>query len=456
MRSTVEPVEGNKVKVSVEVDEAEVDKEVDAAFRRIAREVRIDGFRPGKAPRRILEARVGTEAARADALQHALPEFYSRAVVEHEVDVIAPPEIDITAGQEAGAVVFDAVVEVRPQVIVGGYKSLRVTIPRPEASDEEIDDRIDHLRGQFADLAVVDRPAIDGDQVTIDISGSQDGELLSGLTAEAYLYEVGSGSVVPEFDEQLRGKKPGDILQFSAAHPDPEEGPVDFRILVKEVKVKVLPERDDAWASEASEFDTFDELHADTAKRLQLMKKVQAQMALQEKTAEALSGLVTEDIPEPLVNAEMQDRLQDLALRLQAQGIELADYIEATGTDQETFVDDLRATATHGVKVDLALRAVAEAESIEATDDDLEAEYATVAERLGEKPAQVRKRIERGERVALVRSDIRKRKALEWLLAQVEVVDDAGEAIDRHDLTVESMDDEGEPSLSDEPESLTA
>lgn len=437
MKSTVEAIEGNKVKVSVEVDEAEVDKEIDAAFRRIAREVRIDGFRPGKAPRRILEARVGAGAARAEALQHALPEYYSRAVVEHDVDVIAPPEIDITAGEEEGAVVFDAVVEVRPQVVIGGYRSLRVTIPRPAATDEDIEARIDHLRSQFSDLAVVDRPAIDGDHVTVDIGGSQDGEPMSGLTADGYLYEVGSGSVVPEFDEHLRGTKPGDILQFSAAHPDPDEGPVDFRILVKEVKVKVLPEPTDEWASEASEFDTFDELRADTAKRLNLMKKVQAQMALQEKTAEALAGLVTEEIPDPLVNAEMQERLQDLAGRLQGQGIELGDYLQATGTDQESFVNELRSTATEAVKVDLALRAVAEAEAVEATEDDLEAEYEAVAERLGEKAAQVRERIERGERVSLVRSDIRKRKALEWLLAQVEVVDEAGETIDRLDLVVE-------------------
>ncbi len=438
MESTVEPLEGNKVKVSVTVEETEFDHEVDAAFRRIAREVRIPGFRPGKVPRRILEARVGTEAARADALQHALPEYYAKAVTEHDVDVIAAPDIDITSGQETGSVAFDAVVEVRPQIVIGGYDSLRVTIERPEATDDDIDARIDHLREQYADLQTADRPARDGDHVSIDIAGSQGGEPLSGLTASDYLYEVGSGSVVPAMDEQLRGAKVGDILTFTADHPDPSEEPVDFRILVKDVKEKVLPEPDDTWAAEASEFETYAELRADVAKRLGLMKVVSAQMALQERTGEALAALVSEEVPEPLVNAEMQNRLQDLAMRLQAQGMELGQYLEATGTDQESFVEDLRSTATSAVRVDLALRAVADAEGIEATDEDLEAEYASVAERVKETRKEVRRRFERADQVSAVRSDVRKRKALEWLLEQVEVVDEAGAPIDRSLLEIPS------------------
>ena len=265
MRSTLEPVEGNKVKLSVEVSADEFEKEVDAAFRRIAREVRIPGFRPGKAPRQLLEARLGTDAARSDALQHALPEYYSEAVLEHEVDVIAAPEIDITAGEESGDVVFDAVVEVRPQINLGGYASLRITVDNPEATEDEIAERIDRLRENFAELQTVDRPAIDGDNVSIDIAGTQAGEPQAGLTTEDYLYEVGSGSVVPELDENLRGAKPGDILQFTANHPDPDEDPIDFRVLVKEVKAKILPAADDEWAKEASEFDTLDELRVDLA-----------------------------------------------------------------------------------------------------------------------------------------------------------------------------------------------
>lgn len=453
MQSTVEPLEGNKVKVSVEVEEAEFEAEVDAAFRRIAREARIPGFRPGKVPRRILEARVGTEAARADALQHSLPDYYAKAVSDHDVDVIAAPDIDITAGEASGSVAFDAVVEVRPRVTIGGYDSLRVTVERPDVSDADVDGRVDHLREQYADLRSADRAARDGDQVSIDVHGAQDGVALSGLTAEDYLYEVGAGAVVPEMDDHLRGAKVGDILQFTAAHPDPDEAPVDFRILVKDVKEKVLPAPDDEWAAEASEFDTIDELRDDIARRLTTVKKVQAQMALQEKAAEALADLVTDDISDALVNAEMQTRLQDLALRLQAQGIELEQYLEATGKDQETFVGELRETAAQAVRVDLALRAVAEAEGIDANDEDLEAEYATVAERVGQQPEHVRERFERNEQVPLVRSDVKKRKALEWLLEQVEVVDEQGSPIDRSALEVNddgatASDDTDDPSAA--------
>ena len=452
MKSTVEPLEGNKVKVSVEVGESEFDKEVDAAFKRIAREVRIPGFRPGKAPRRILEARVGTEAARADALQHALPEYYAQAVTEHEVDVIAAPDIDITSGETEGDVVFDAVVEVRPQTTVGGYASLRVTIESPEVTDEDIDHRIDHLREQYAEFVTVSRDAREGDQVTIDISGTQDGEQQPGLTAEGYRYMVGSGTVVPELDEQLAGSKVGDILEFTADHPVPDEDPVDFRVLVKEVTEQKLPDADDAWAEEASEFSTIDELRADTAKRLGMMKKVQAQMAIQEKTGEALAELVEEEVPEPLVDMEVQNRIQDLAMRLQAQGMDIGQYLAATGNDQEAFVAELRDTATQAVKVDLALRSVAEAEGTEVTDEDLEEEFSAIAERVGQKPEQVRKQFERNEQMPLVRSDIRKRKALEWLLEQVEVVDESGAPVDRAALTVEDETaDDAAPQTDDQP-----
>ncbi|QXC62735.1 trigger factor [Aquihabitans sp. G128] len=427
MKSTVEPVEGNKVKLAIEIDSVEFEHEVDAAFKRIAREVRIPGFRQGKAPRKLLEARIGTEAARGDALEFSLPRFYAEAVEEHDVDVIAPPDIDITAGREEGDVAFEAVVEVRPVVMVGGYDSLRITIDSPDVSDEEVDERVDRLRESFAKLEVVERPAAEGDHVTIDITGSRDGEPIDGLTAEDYLYEVGSGSVVPELDENLTGATVGADVAFTADHPDPDEEPVDFTVAVKEVKEKVLPEADDEFAAEASEFETLDELKADLVKRLGMVKKVQGQMAIQQKTADALAELVHEDVPEALVNSEMQQRLEDLAMRLQAQGVGVDQYLASTGQDQGAFIEELRTAAAQGVKVDLALRAVVEAEQIDITEDELEAEYASVAERVGQKTAQVRKQLERNGQVSAVRSDLRKRKALEWLIEQVELVDEGGQ-----------------------------
>ena len=441
MKSTVEPLEGNKVKLSVEVDEDEFERELEQAFKRIAREVRIPGFRPGKVPRKILEARVGTEAARGEALQHSLPEFYAKAVQEHDVDVIAPPEIDLTTGQEEGPIAFDAVVEIRPQVIVGGYKSLRVEIVRPDPTEEEVQDRLDRLRTQFAELTTADRAAQDGDHVTIDVTGSLGGEPMAGLTATDYLYEVGTGAVVPELDEHLRGASAGDVLEFDAPHPDPEEdGELSFRIEVKEVKEKVLPEADDEFAAEASEFETIDELRADLSNRLHMVKRAQALMAIQEKTADALAGLVDDEVPEALINAEMQNRLQDLAMRLQAQGLSIDDWLAASGKEGQDLVDELKETSAQAVRVDLALRAVADAEEIEVTDDDLEEEYQQVAERVGQKVEQVRRQFERNEQVALVRSDVRKRKALEWLTETVEIVDENGAPVERTSLEIAEPD----------------
>lgn len=458
MQSTVEPAEGNKVKLRVEVPGADFEREVDAAFQRMAREVRLPGFRPGKVPRKVLEARVGTEAARNDALQHALPEYYAAALAEHEVDAIAPPEIEITAGEDDGDVTFDATVEVRPEVTVGGYGSLRVVIDSPEPTDEEVDERVEHLREQFATLSEVDRPAVEKDTVTIDISGSRDGEPLDNLTAEGYQYRVGAGSIVPELDEQLTGAKVGDILTFEATHPGDGE-PVEFKVLLKEVRETVLPELDDAFAAEASEFETLDELRADLRTRLTSVKASQAQMNVREGTADELAKLVDIEVPEPLVETEMQTRLQDLALRLRAQGIELGQYLQLTGQDPDAFREELREAAERSVRVDLALRAVATAEDIEVDDDDLDAEIESVAVRVGQPAKKVRQQFERNGQIPLVRSDVRTRKAMDWVLERIEVVDRDGTVLDRaalladpeHDHQHDDHDHDHGDAPTDEP-----
>ncbi len=450
MRSTVEPLEGNKVKLTVEVDEEEFEQAVDAAFKKIAGEVNVKGFRRGKVPRKVLETRIGTQAGREQAMQDSLPEYYSNAVIEHDVDVIAAPEIEVTGGQDGGAVAFDAVVEIRPTIQVPGYGGIAVTIDRPVADDEAIDAQIDRMRDLDASLADVDRPAQEGDTVTIDIAGTLDGEAQSGLTADDYSYTVGSGAITTEVDEQLTGAKVGDILEFAATHPDPDEDrDLQFRVLVKAVKEKVLPELTDEWASEASEFETLDALRANLVDRMLRVRRAQAQMALRENVGEALAALVTEDVPEALVATEMQDRLQDLALRVQAQGMRLEQYLAMTGTDPEQFSAELRQGAEQGVKVDLALRAVAEAEGIECTDEDLDEEIEGVAVRVGQPAEEVRERFERAGQVSAIRSDIKKRKALEWLIERAEVRDADGAAIDRSELELPDDDDEPDHDNAD-------
>jgi trigger factor len=454
VKATVEPQEGNKVKLSIEIDEQEFEKAVDAAFRKIAQEVRMPGFRPGKAPRRLLETRLGSAAGRSQALNDALPEYYSDAVRDHEVDVIAPPEISITSGEESGPVVFEAVVEVRPIITLDGYRALSITVPSPTVGDDEIDAQFERVRNQYAELEVVERSAAEGDYVTIDIEGSQNGEVLEGLVASAYLYEVGSGAIVPALDEQLAGTSAGDTRSFDAPHPNAEEGedPLHFEVTVTEVKSKVLPDLDDKLATEASEFETIAQWREDLVRRMTQVKRAQSQMAVREKIGEALAELVADEIPEQLVAAEMQERLQDMAMRLEAQGLSLDQWLQFSGTEPDQFIADLRQTAERSARVDLALRAVAVAESIEAAEEDLELEFDAVAQRVEQDAEVVRTQLTEAGHIPALRTDIAKRKALDWLTESVTIVDESGAVIAFAELAL----DEDEDFLNDIIDSDTA
>ncbi|MCY4272411.1 MAG: trigger factor [bacterium] len=440
MRSTVEVLEDNRVKVSVDIEAEEFEEKLDEAFRKLARQVRLPGFRPGKAPRRVLEARLGPHAARGEALSEAVPEYYAQAVVDHDVDVISSPEIDITSGADSGPVSFDAVVEVRPLITVTGYDQLKAEVPGPEPTEEEVSRQVDQLRKQFGELASVTRPAVDGDQVTMDIYGSYNGEEVEGLTVDDYAYEVGQGAVVAEIDEQLRGAKAGDILEFNAGHPDPDEdGLLRFRILVKEVQETVLPDFDDEFAREASEFDTAEELRADVFDKIARAKRADALASLAGQAEEQLAGLVTHDVPEALVEAEVLNRLRNLRMRLSSQGIELETYLDAIGQTLDELTESLRAPALQEAKADLALRAVAAAESITASDEDVDRELAAMAAQVGQSAEELKSSVFAGEesRLRALRLDVQMRKAREWVLERVEITDPDGNPVERSSLTLD-------------------
>jgi trigger factor len=435
VKSTVETLEDNRVKLNVEVDEAEFDSAVDAAFKRIAKEVRMPGFRPGKAPRRLLEVQFGHQIGREEALRESMPEYYAQAVIEHDVDVVAPPEIEITGGQEEGPVVFEAVVEVRPNVNAAGYDGLRVEIPNPVPSGEEIDEQIDNLRKNFAELESVERAAADGDHVTIDIECEHEGEAVPGLTTTDYDYEVGSGAVVAEIDENLRGASAGDDVEFEAPHPDPEEeAPLVFKISVKEVKEAVLPELNDDFAKANSEFETVEDLRADMVARMSMMRINQARMALQQNTAEAVAALVTDEIPESMIENEINARIQDLVGRLQQQGMDVGAYLEAVGQTAETLADEFRLPAEQAVKVDLALRSVAELEGLIPDDEKIDETLAQMAAQSGQDAVDLRQRLAAVGQLSALRADLGKQAAMEWLTENVELVDEDGVSVDRASL----------------------
>ncbi len=439
MRATAEPVEGNKVRLSVEVDEPEFDKVLDETVRSLSRQARVPGFRPGHVPRQVLEARLGGAGAlRAEALREALPDFYAKAVAETEVDPIAPPEIDITGGEDGGPVAFDAVVEIRPMVAIPGYAGLQITVPSPEVTEAEVDHRVDMVRENDAELVEVDRPAADGDHVTVDLHGDGGaGGKVPDLND--YLYEVGSGTVAPELDARLRGAKVGDVLAVDAM-PDGATGPVSFRVLVKQVQEKRLPPLTDDWVAESSEFSTVAELRDDVRARLTRMKALQTDLVRREKALEALASLVDDDeVPAVLVEDEVQERVHSLSHRLEEQHIGLEEFLAASGRTGDQLVAQVRSDAERSVKIDLALRALADAEALEVTDDEFELELGATAERMNMEPSALRRQLDRAGRTAEVRSEQRKAKALRWLLDHVAMVDEDGNEITAGDLESGSL-----------------
>ncbi len=442
METSIETLEGNKVRLRVAVPASEFESAIDAAFRKLAREVRIPGFRPGKAPRRILENHLGTELAREQALRDALPDYYAQAVTAEALDTIAPPEIDITAGQESGDVEFDAVVEVRPQPRITGYEGLQITVPVPAVAETDVDAQVDGLRERFADLEDSASPLKAGDYAQLNIKGYVHDEEVPGLTASDFLYEVGSELVSPKLDAELDGRRPGDIVRFNDVLGERwgeragEE--VSFQVLVKETKRKVLPEPTDEWVKEASEFDSLEDLRTDIRTRMDAVRRIQGQVALRERLLDAVGGLVDIDIPEALVNEELERRLHSIIHRLSDQGATIEQYLAATGTTEEQLVGTVREQAVGAVKADLALRAVATQEELTVSDEEVEAEVVRLAEGSKVKPAQLRKEIERGRGLEAVRSELSRGKALQFLVDYAVVFDEEGKPLDLSERSAEA------------------
>jgi trigger factor len=442
VKSSVEPLEGNKVKLYIEVEEDEFDRDIDRAFKTIAREVRLPGFRNGKAPRRVLEARIGIGPAREQALRDSIPQYLAKAVREHDVDIIATPEIEITGGQEEGPVEFDATIEVRPEITVPGYGGLRVELPSPDATDEEIDAVIEGELRRAGALDDVDRPAATGDFVTLDLSATRDGEEVAGLNTEDWSYEIGQGWVAEGFDERLIGASAGDDLAFTAT-PKGTEQAADFAVTVKRVQELAVPElTDDFVAENLGEFDTVDAWRASIVERISSGKLNRIRQQLVPKVTEALTGLTDIEAPTPMVESDLQSRVQNTVRQFSAQGIDLEGWLAATGQDSNSFVAGLRDQSQQAVKADLALRAVAAAEAIEVDDADVEAEYARIAMQVGQKAKDVRKAYERNDAVTELIAQMRKSKALDWLLHHVEIVDPDGKTIDRELVLGHTHDDE--------------
>lgn len=431
MKSSVEPLEGNKVKLYVEVDEAEFDKDIDAAFKTIAREVRLPGFRNGKAPRRILEARIGLGPAREQALNESIPVYLGRAVREHDVDLVSTPQVEVTGGQDEGPVEFEAECEVRPEITVPGYGGLRIEIESPLPTDDELDEARQAELKQGGTLTAAGRPAEPGDFLTLDLAVSRDGDEVVGLNTEDWSYELGQGWVTDDFDERLTGASEGDVVEFTGT-PKGTEEEAEFTVTVKAVQVLELPELSDEWvADNLGEFDTVEEWNASLGEQLTERKLNGIRRTLGTKVNEALAELVEVELPESMVQAQIQSQTSELTRQLQASGISVEQWLQITGQTPEQFMAQARPGAELGVKTDLALRAIAKAESLEATDADLELEYARMAYQFGQKAKDIRRIYEQNDAVPELLAGIRKQKAFDWLLHNIEIVDTAGNPVDR-------------------------
>ena len=467
MQTTLEDTERHTVRMTVEVPPDEYAKDLDRAYRKIAGQVRIPGFRQGKAPRQVIDAMVGREVVLEEFVHDTVPEYYAKAVNEHELIPIADPEFDIDDVDTAKPLRFTVTVEVRPRVELepANYEGLTVEAPATEPTDAEIDEYVDRLRERFAELDTVSRPARTGDHVLADVRAYVHDREVPEATRMGYLAEVGDENLIPELNKELEGARAGDILKFNApvnrggldaaaseegAASEPEE--VSFQVLVKEVKTKRLPALDDEFATTASEFDTLAELRDDIRTKIREVKEVESTAAVRERALAALVANVTVDLPERLIDDETDHHLTTMQRRAERMGITLDALMQAQGIDELRLRADAREHATRDLVADLALEAVARNEKLEATPEEMDREIQALARAAKQDPKAVRRTLERSGRMIAVAGDIIRSKALDLIVERTNIITiDEPAATEDHpapadEATTEATSEEGTES----------
>ncbi len=426
MQSTLEETGKHTVRLTVEIAPEEFGRDLDRAYRHVAEEVKVPGFRKGKIPKRVLDVQVGKGHVLEHFLRDSLPVYYLAAVREHELAPISDPEFDLESVEDDKPLRFTATVEVRPRLDIDDYRGVRVDMPSTEVSEADVDEQIDRLRERFAELSVVSHPARRGDYVIADIRATVHGEEIAEVGGRDLLYEVGSEGLVPQLDTELDGKRAGEILKFNATLPEPfgdrAGQEVTFQVLVKEIKEKVLPKADDEFATTASEFDTIEELRADLRTRLAAVKEVSARAELRDLVLRELINRVQVDLPDSLVDAETERRVQSARERAERQGITLEQVLQAGDSDELRFRADARAHAVRALLADLVLEAVARREGLQVADEELDRDVRAIAEQMGRSPKEVRRLLERSGQITELAGDIIRSKALDLLVEHADVV----------------------------------
>jgi len=428
MSTTVEKKENNKVTLKFQVEYNEFDKAVQKAYLQNRSKFNISGFRKGKAPRKIIESRYGEGVFYEDAINIVLPEAYSDAIDENNIEPVDRPDIDISELEKGKPVIFTAEVTVKPEVELGEYKGIEVEKNEYNVTDEDVENELKTMQDRNARLvAVEDREVKEGDTVVIDYSGSVDGEKFEGGTAENQTLEIGSGQFIPGFEEQLVGKNTGEDVEVNVEFPEDYQAEelkskkAKFDVKIHEIKEKELPELDDEFAKDVSEFDTLDELKEDIKAKLEKEAKDKEEAELQNSVIEKVMENSKVDIPEVMIDSQTDEEIKNLDYKLRYQGLDLEKYLELTNSKIEDLKEQLKPNAEKLVESDLVLEAIGKKENIEASDEDVDKELEKYSEQYKQDVDKFKKNL-RDEDLESIKMGIIKTKTIEFLVDNAKLV----------------------------------
>lgn len=423
MKATWEKIESNTVSLTVEVDADKVANSLDQAFKKVVAKVNVPGFRKGKVPRSIFESKFGIESLYQDAIDILLPEAYTAAVNETGIEPVDRPEVDVTQFAKGQAFIFTAKVTVKPEVTLGNYKGVEVTKATAEVTEEEISAELERLQQRHAELNVVEEGAAqEGDVSVIDFDGYVDGEAFEGGKAERYSLELGSGSFIPGFEEQVVGMELGDFKDVEVTFPESYHAenlagkPAVFKVKLHELKRKTLPALDDEFAKDVSEFDTLDEYKKDLAVKLGENKEKEAAQALEAEVISKVAEAATVEVPEAMVETEQNYMLQDFENRLRSQGMTLDLYYQFSGQNEQVLRDQMKGDAEKRVLNNLVLEAIAKAEALEVSEEDINEELENLSKAYNRPAEEIRTIFAQNGNLANLSEDLLLRKAIKFIV----------------------------------------
>ena len=451
MKTDVEELSPTRVKLTIEVPFEELKPNVDRAYREVARQVRIPGFRPGRVPPRVIDQRIGRGAVLEQAVQDAVPELYGKALQENDVFALGQPAVEITKLDDGKELAFTAEVDVRPKFDVPDIDGMPVTVENADVDPDQVEEYIGSLRERFASLKGADRPVETGDFVSIDLSAEADGKAVEDAQASGISYEVGSGRMLDGLDEALVGMSAGESKTFTAELAGGELAgtQADVTVKVDSVKVKELPELDDDFAQSASEFDTLGELRAGTRKQLENMRRAGQAGQARERALDALLARVDIPLPEDLVDREIASRRRSLADRLERSGNTMDEYLEATNQSAEELDTQFAEDARRSVKAGFILDKLATQEELGVDQDELAAYVTEQAYRMGVSPDRLAQELSERGQLASVAADVLRGKALTLIAERASVTDEAGRPVDVK-AAVAAADAEADDEADDE------